>query len=377
MGTSWYCPLPFKHAYLDSTGVAACCQTPRQPVSLAEWPDNQYLKRIQAQLLQGEIPSECYSCVRQEQTQGRSLRTDALEDYNHERFIETDIDFVDYRSNNICNFKCRTCNPTFSHGIANEVKNNHILQQFFTPVTSKVVQVTEENATWIHENLANIKRLMITGGEPTAMPEVKKMVEKIVYDQLDINLLITTNTSFVDDFWCEATRLYKKLHWTVSLDAVGAAAEIVRHGTKWPVVERNARWLAQNAASMDVNTVVSSLNVMQLRPLLEFVIELQKESRYPRGLHGTDGCRHQFHVCHRPYYLAADNWPDHLKPSAIEHLQQCLELQLTTEQQNMITGLIADIKHSTFDPTLWDKRHKLNTEFDTIRNQNYNTLYDF
>lgn len=373
--TSWYCPLPFKHAYIDSTGVAVCCQTPRQPVPLETWPENPYLKKIQSQLLQGQVPLECQNCVQQEKTQGRSLRTDAIKDYNNQRFVETQIDFVDYRSNNICNFKCRTCDPVFSHGIANEVKNSDTLQQFFKPINTKTVHVTEENANWVANNIDTIKRLMITGGEPTVMPEVKKMVEKIVYDQLDVDLLITTNASFVDDFWCEATRLYKKLHWTVSIDAVGQAAEIVRYGTSWTVVERNVRWLAQHAASLDVNTVVSNLNAMQLRPLLEFVIELQKESRYPRGLHGSDGCRHQFHICQRPYYLAADNWPNDLKPRVLEHLQQCLNLELSCEQRNMVSGLISNIQNTHFDSKLWDRAHTYNIEFDKIRNQNYNSLY--
>jgi organic radical activating enzyme len=375
MTKSWYCPLPFKHAYVDSTGVAACCQTPRQAIALRDWANSSYLKQFQQKILSGDMPAACQGCADQEKTQGRSLRTDALADYNNERFSSSSIDFVDYRSNNVCNFKCRTCEPAFSHGIANDAKSSKILKQFYQVFPGKTLSVTEHNATWIHENIDVINRLMITGGEPTLMPEVRKIVERVIYDQLDTQILITTNGSFTDDFWCEATRLHDKLHWTVSIDAVGDAAEIIRHGTNWSQVERNLRWLASHAASLDVNTVVSNLNVLQLKPLLEFVVEIQKESRSPRGRHGANGCRHQFHVCQRPYHLAADNLPEYLKSSAIAHLKECLELPIDQEQQSAVTGIIALISSSKFDQNLWNQCQIYNQELDRIRHQQYNTLY--
>lgn len=372
----WYCPLPFRHAYVDSTGVAACCQTPRQPVSLDQWTTSSYLVELQQQILQGNMPSVCSGCQKQERTQGRSQRTDSQQDYNYQRFVDTKIDFVDYRASNICNFKCRSCEPAFSHGIAAEARNNTVMAKYYPVLDTKTVAIDAANIEWVRENLAQINRLMITGGEPTYMPEIQLLVEKIVYDQLDIDVMITTNASFVNDFWCEATRLYPKLHWTVSLDAVGPAAEIVRHGTKWSVVERNVRWLSQHAASMDINTVVTNLNVMQLAPLLTFVHEIQQESRTPRGRHGNNGCRHQFHVSQRPYYLAVDNLSQELQGRAIRHLAQCLTLDLDVEQARTIHGVLAQVQQAKFDSVLWQRSVVFNTELDRIRGQNHLSLYD-
>ena len=371
---AWYCPLPFKHAYVDSTGVAACCQTPRHPIPLRDWSTSTYLQQLQTTILSGDTPEVCVGCVKQEQTQGRSLRTDALKDYNYQRFTETAIDFVDYRSNNICNFKCRTCEPRFSHGIASETKHNNTLQKFYAVIADKTVHVDQQHAEWIYENIDIINRLMFTGGEPTRMPEVRKIVESAIYQNQSADILITTNASFTDHFWYEATRTHKKLHWTASIDAVGDAAELIRHGTDWKQVEKNVRWLSSHSVSMDVNTVVSNLHVLHLKPLLEFVLDIQQESRYPRGLHGSNGLRHQFHVCHRPYYLSADNWPDQLKLKAIDHLQDCLTLPLDSEQTSTITGLLHTITHSKFDQKLWDQGQQFNNELDKIRNQNHTGL---
>jgi len=327
-------------------------------------------------MLQGHMPEACAQCHKQEHIQGRSLRTDSQRDYDYQRFVDTKIDFIDYRASNICNFKCRSCEPIFSHGIAAEARNNTVIANYYQGYETKTVSIDATNIEWVRKNLTQLKRLMITGGEPTYMPEIQLLVESIVYDQLDIDVMITTNASFVNDFWCEATRLYPKLHWTISLDAVGAAAEIVRHGTKWSVVERNVRWLSQHAASMDVNTVITNLNVMQLAPLLAFVREIQCESKAPRGRHGDRGCRHQFHVSQRPFYLAVDNLSPDLQRKAISHLTQCLTLDLDTEQTQTIQGVLNQVQQAKFNSELWQSSVTFNTELDRIRGQNHLSLYD-
>ena len=374
--TDWYCPLPFKHAFVDSTGVAVCCKTPRQSIDLDQWSQSKYVKQIQNQMLGGQVPDICQSCVSEEKMTGRSLRTDSQQDYNHQRFVETDIDFIDYRANNICNFKCRSCFPKFSHGIDNETKNSAILQKFYQPTGTKIVTVDDANTKWIDENLKNIKRLMLTGGEPTRMPAIKSIIERIVHDKLDIQILITTNGSFEHDFWYELTRLHDNLHWTVSLDAVGSAAEIIRNGTDWKIVEENARWLASHAASMNINTTITHLNILHLAPLLKFVKQLQKESINPRGRHGDQGARHQFIVTQFPSHLSVNCLPQDLKALARDHLKNCLAIDLDAEQKQTIQGLIEHLEQVSFDSHRWQQSLEFNQELDRIRGENYMELYD-
>jgi len=374
--TTWYCPLPFKHAFVASDGISACCQTPQQPVDLGQWVDSKYLKDFQEKILSGQPPKECQACVRQEKITGKSLRTDSLQDYDHQRFTDSDIDFIDYRANNICNFKCRSCEPRFSHGIANETKNHVILQKFHPVLDQKIVSVTDINIEWIRQNLPKIKRLMLTGGEPTIIPEIRYMIERIVYDKLDVCVMITTNGSFENDFWCELTRLHDNVHWTVSLDAVGSAAEIIRHGTEWPTVERNVRWLATNAASMNINTVISSLNILHLKPLLQFVKEIQTESVFPRGRHGKNGLRHQSTVILLPNLLAASNLPPELNQLAISHVSECLTMDLYPEQEQMLQGLLTQLYKNKFDSRAWNHNEIFNNELDRIREQNHVVLYE-
>jgi len=226
--TSWYCPLPFKHAYIDSTGIAACCQTPRYQISLDEFSTHPHLVKLQQDLLAGNKPATCNTCIQSEQQYGTSLRTDSNRDYNNQIFDQHKIDFIDFRSINICNFKCRSCSPQFSHGITQEINKYPELQKFFgRPPASKTVSVTDINVDWIMRNLGSLKRIMFTGGEPTVIPGVKDLIKLIKKDYKDIAVLITSNASFQDDFWFEITEQLPNLHWTVSIDAVGPAAEVV------------------------------------------------------------------------------------------------------------------------------------------------------
>jgi pyruvate-formate lyase-activating enzyme len=374
--SKWYCPLPFRHAYIDSTGISPCCQIPRSEVSLDDWPKNPKLIEIQQDLLNGQQPEDCHMCVNNEQAYGTSLRTYANQDYNNQVFTDTKIDFIDFRSINICNFKCRSCGPVFSHGIAQEVNNYAELGKFFWSQTDgKTAAVTEVNIDWIMRNLGSLKKIMLTGGEPTVIPGVRDLITKIKQDHKDINVLITTNASFQDDFWFEITEQLPHLHWTVSIDAVGPTAEIIRHGTDWSVVERNVTWLAGNAPSLNINSVISNLSVFGLKPLLEFGSRMQKIGVTTNPRQGWYGIRHQFHVCQRPEHLSADNLTEELQIQAITYLKSCLALELDDEQKNTVTGLIAQIQSAEFDPELWARSQNYNQLLNQIRNENHLTLF--
>ena len=158
----WYCPLPFKHAYVDATGISACCQTQRQDVTLLEWPNNPLLLELQQSMRDGVVHPECVSCAQSEEAYGTSLRVESVKDYDSKRFELTDIDYIDYRSSNLCNFKCRSCNSRFSHGIAQEARKHVELQEYNRWFEDRRLSVTLENKDWILQNLKGMKRLMFS-----------------------------------------------------------------------------------------------------------------------------------------------------------------------------------------------------------------------
>jgi MoaA/NifB/PqqE/SkfB family radical SAM enzyme len=374
--TSWYCPFPFKHIFVDSSGLSPCCNTVEDfglDIGIEQYVTHPKVLNLQKQFLEGEKPAECKTCQMQENIQSKSMRLDGLEDYKHEIFNSSQFDFIHFSQSNICNFKCRSCGPQYSHGIAIEQRQNPELAKFSN--NKKFVSVNEHNHQWIIDNLSNIKRLLITGGEPTVMPEVRKIFEKVQKSQYpELNIMMTTNCSWTDNFWYDCIESMPNLHITASIDAVGAAAELIRHGTVWKQVEHNVQWLSKHAYSLDINTVVSCLNISNLYSLLEFCRKLQIESTVENGgKQGDLGLRHQFSIA--AGNLSIDNFPDHMKPPIIEHLNQCLQLDLDHEERRVVQGLIVTVTDSKFNSHKWDQLVQYHSALDKVRNENHLALF--
>lgn len=293
-------------------------------------------------------------------------------DYNNEIFTQTNVDYVDYRSKNICNFKCRSCEPFYSNGIAQEVRRNDVLLKFFDPPVEKVAETQDHDYDWLIDNIQNIRRLMFTGGEPTKIAEVKNIIDIIRQrDIKDINILITTNASFTDPYWFEITKQMPNIHWTLSLDAVGQAAEIIRHGTDWPVVARNIETMFDISPSVNIGTVITNLNVLQLGTLFQWANDLRD-----RYAHRPNGRTQLIELCTWPRHLSPYNFPNELKPKILNYLDRVLELDLQERQRQAVEALIHGIKENKFIAQDWEKNQLYNSTLNDIRQQNHALLYE-
>ena len=366
----FYCVAPFRQVYIDSSGISSCCRLPRQATTLEQWQNNTFLKKIQQQTLQGQWPTECNSCRQEEKLYNTSLRVQSNTDYD-QQYTDTLIDFIDYRSENLCNFRCRSCEPAFSHLIAKESADNpEILSEFFPIAQKKYVTVDDVNYQWILENLAQIRRLMFTGGEPTVMPKVKIILQKVLEQQRkDLSIMITTNGSFQDNFWYDLTKKLPNMHWTISIDAIGTAASIIRDGSDWAQIEHNARWLAKNSSSFMINSVVSNLSLFQLWPLLDFVNKLKQQSN------GKNGCDHRFHIVRGNHHLSVHNLDDQLRTQAIVYLDQCQQQSWDSSTQTMLQGVKEQIINSKYNQNQWQRCQRYNQELDRLRSQDHTQLF--
>jgi organic radical activating enzyme len=374
--SQWYCAFPFRHVFVDSTGLSPCCNTVNSfglDVGIEEYKSHPKLLNLQKQFLNGEKPVACSMCQFQEKIQNKSMRLDGLADYKHEVFESSQFDFIHFSQSNLCNFKCRSCGPVYSHGIAEEVRRHPELINAYQE--KKFIQVNQNNYQWIIDNLLSLKRLLLTGGEPTVMPEVRKLFEHLIKNpQPELQVMMTTNCSWTDDFWFQLIDTMPNLHITASVDGVGSAAELIRHGTVWNQVEHNVRWLSKHAWSLDINTVVSYLNVINLYPLLKFCREVQIKSMSKNGgRQGDLGLRHQFSVASGLTNIIS--FPDDIKIKILENLNQCLTIDLDPEQRRMVQGLIITITNSKFDSEKWSKIMQYHTTLDKIRNENHLELF--
>jgi len=369
-----WCPLPFRHVFVEPRGVKPCCSyTKMHESTIEQWLGSQELGDLQRNILDGQTPEGCRHCAQGEQRDGTSTRLGAIHDYGSAVTHNTVIDYVDYRSNNICNFRCRSCDPFYSNGIAQEARRYPELQRFYPIPTHKTAPTQTQDKQWIIDNLGSIKRLMFTGGEPTRIPEVREIIDRIRHSgNQDISVMMTSNASFSDPYWFEITESMPNIHWTLSIDSVGSAAEIIRDGTDWSQVSATVERMFDIAPSVNIGTVVTNLSLTQLDLLFAWANQLK--DRYS---HRSNGRTHFIEICNWPQYLSPYNWPEQRRQSVIAFLETlCNQPNLQEKQQQVSCTLLSNIQHTAPNAELWAEFEAYNKTLDNARNQDHTQLLD-
>ena len=148
----------------------------------------------------------------------RELKQVPVETYRPNSF---DLQTIDVRWTNLCNFSCVYCSPEFSSKWASELEV--VLD---TPDDTQKQQFKQ----YIFDNAHKLRHVYLAGGEPLLMKENLELL-----DLLDPNvaLRINTNLSKVDTQVFERICRFKNVHWIVSLETTDQEYEYIRHGGVW------------------------------------------------------------------------------------------------------------------------------------------------
>ena len=148
----------------------------------------------------------------------REFKKTPLDTYRTDNF---DLQTIDVRWTNLCNFACVYCGPDFSSKWANEL---NVIKA--TPTEQQQKDFTE----YIYRHAKNLKHVYLAGGEPLLMKENLELLQKL---NPDVNLRINTNLSKVDTGVFDAVCGFKNVHWTVSAETIEDEFEYIRFGGRW------------------------------------------------------------------------------------------------------------------------------------------------
>ena len=132
-----------------------------------------------------------------------------------------DLQTIDVRWTNLCNFACVYCGPEFSSKWANELN-----VQTKTPSVKQLADFRE----YIYRHAKNLKHVYLAGGEPLLMKENLELLQEL---NPEVNLRINTNLSKVDTGVFDAVCGFKNVHWTVSVETIKDEFEYIRFGGRW------------------------------------------------------------------------------------------------------------------------------------------------
>jgi MoaA/NifB/PqqE/SkfB family radical SAM enzyme len=232
--------LIFKHGVtIGPTGaVRPCCafEVERGTPNLY-WNDD--WEKLHAELSkrnETEWLDECAECKLSEELTGQSLRTM----YNERLDNEVGIKHWDFKINNTCNFACRMCNQTSSSTWANIVRNNQ-------EANWESYYDDKHNTRWASEALEftplmlDASYVKFTGGEPFMIPQVKKIIEQLIEEDIApaITLELITNGSHDLRQWSHLFERFKKVNINISIEAVGNRYEYIRPGARWLTTSKN------------------------------------------------------------------------------------------------------------------------------------------
>ena len=293
--TKSFCILPWMHIATNSTGnLRVCCNAvpwksyiwkeKDKPYKIYKddikeaWHSDSY-KNIRQQMLDGKRPEICERCFREEDAGIKSARQSANEQWGTDCDMTTtpemDIRYVDLRLGNLCNLKCRMCNPISSSMWVKDwneaVKPEAQLPPEEIERLSKM-DWPSKDTTWdnIKEIMPSVEMIYFTGGEPTLTLEQMSLLEYCIKNNYtDVTLKYNTNLTNIPERMLELWKSFKKIKVNASIDATYRLNRYIRYPSDFEEISNNLEILGNLPnVNIQIHTTVQMYNIMALDQIL-------------------------------------------------------------------------------------------------------------
>jgi MoaA/NifB/PqqE/SkfB family radical SAM enzyme len=269
----YFCPMPWSGLMYNFDGkVKNCIRSPEALGNIKDQDIEQILlgpKNInsQQQIINKHPVNSCNVCYELENKKSFDIISDRvfyikeLKPAKHLNLYSAgnfDLQTVDVRWSNLCNFACVYCNPEFSSKWASEIN-------------AQINQPTDEQKSkfkdYIIKHTSNLKHVYLAGGEPLLMKENLELLELL---DPSINLRINTNLSCVDSKIFEKICEFKNVHWIVSVETMDEEYEYIRYGGKWNEFLTNLNTIKQLGHKISFNMLYFLLNYNSLFDCVDY-----------------------------------------------------------------------------------------------------------
>lgn len=237
------------------------------------------LNEIRKQMQAGDRSSLkrlCGLCYRSEDTGSSSRRTRLFSWPNYSGFNPDYPRLVtlQFELGNICNLKCRMCEPHYSNRIAKEFRALGWLGNEYDFDEDGIIRGFEPTA----EFLADLRRLVpqlrylrFTGGEPFINPKHKLILSAIEdLDLSHLNVLYITNGQYQPQY--TAWPRFKSVHIKVSIDDLGPRGEYIRRGSSTArTISTLRHYRDQRSMILTTNSVIQAFNALSITDLIDYL----------------------------------------------------------------------------------------------------------
>ena len=386
----------------EDGAVKACCRS--HPVGYIQdqtlegiW-NNDTMQRIRRQVLNSERPAECAPCFSLEDQGVESLRQRHINgvipearinlypDTPLQEVMPFEFPTMEIKMNNLCNLKCRMCNPmdSTSWNDWQEVEEHYIKEDNF--LVKKINDLNLKNKPFLdsfvdtdnwwdsfEKLLPYFRRVEFAGGEPLMDPTHYKILDMLAPYGDNIEIKYATNLTTLGksnrtvwQYWPK----FKSVAVNVSIDGIDTSYEYIRGNASWAELVNNIK---QVQTIPNVSRIVGAVAVQVSNVLiLDKMIEL-----FLNDL----GIVFYTNMVQYPNVLSAQVIPNELKSLAVVKLKAVRELvptfklvkehpMLEALTYKQIDGIINFIlaKDNTH---LWDDCIEYNRRLDVTRDQSF------
>jgi len=261
-----------------------------------------------------------------------------------------DLQTVDVRWTNLCNFSCVYCGPEFSSKWASEIGR-------YTDTPSDVQKQQFKN--YIFENANKLKHVYLAGGEPLLMKENEELLDLLKSINPGVHLRINTNLSKVDTRVFEKICEFENVHWAVSIETIEEEFEYVRHGGRWMDFLENLKTIRKLDHRISFNMLHFLLNYQSVFGCVDYLQNL--------GFHNNS---YIIGALLNPLYLNVRHLPESVLHSLSNTLQDKINQHpgylLEDSYRNMLaylnTPFEKNLKNSFAELSTLDHRRGLNSQ---------------
>ena len=312
----------------EDGAIKVCCRS--LPIgnikneTLEEAWNGEKMREVRRQVLSDERPDVCKPCFDLEDQGVQSLRQrhiannipesrvnlypDALKSLTTDMTMPFELPTMEIKINNLCNLKCRMCNPLDStqwkdwNSIVEHYKkeDNYLVKAVEDLGLTKApyVGLFDDKKEWwdsLRKLLPHFKRVEFAGGEPLMDPMHYKILDLLSENGKNIEIKYATNGTvlgikgrWIKDYWPK----FKSVAVNVSIDGIDEVYEYVRSNGKFQDVVDNVRIMKNIPTVCRIvgAFTVQSNNIMQIDKVIDYflnkleIVFYSHRVQYPRAL---------------------------------------------------------------------------------------------
>lgn len=281
------CPLPFAGAIINTDGSVYCCSISKdclgnvndQPLETILKTSTK-LKEIKQGMLDNKYPSNCIECYQKEKYNKnlnfenisnrlyhiKTLKSKPFKLYDDPSIFE--LQQIDLRWRNTCNFACVYCDSMFSSVWAqfegqSDKMSNHAMQETFD---------------FVKDNIKNLKTIYMAGGEPFLIKENLKILDLILEENQDLLLRINTNLSILTPKIYEKLQKLENVHWIVSAESTQQRFNYIRWPGNYQTLLNNMSKIQKLPHKVSINM---TWNIFCAENILDFIDNMMENGVHP------------------------------------------------------------------------------------------------